>query len=638
MRRWQTRNSVVFPSWKSDCLWLILKIVCLGIVKHICEHHRAFAPMNSRTSSKCKNALFLVFEKKSSKKQEARTSFHLDEGARLRVSADAHTWAFASLKSEVRVNTRASASYPFLSLVVRWLSRLRCVFHICGVLGVFSVFGLRCLFGSFCLLTFILCQTLVISASITMPQSLMPSLKAKLFTQKPILPSICSTSTIMDIQVICFLCLLHSWRAGKFLTQGLKHPPRMGIHIDILSVRMWIMWRRICCYISFGKPSLMRKKAPMLRFLGRGEKGQKNETPTSCGFTILLLLKSHPDFTMISNSSIASFQSQGIGTSWSLRGQVMRRNAFVWFLIPLFTCDHWKIDSSIPSNFKQALVTCLKSLFLSLHQFIMNPLKQDRSRGHLYFGDCIEVMQKFSPESVDMILTDPPYIARYQDRKGRTLHGNFSFDWIEPSVKQMARVLKTHGVMISFYGWLHVEKFMSAWKDAGLQPVGHLVFPKSYASKTGYLRYQHDCAYVLVHKNAEVKPNFIMSDVRDWKHSGNVLHPTQKPVKPLIRLIECFTQQDDIILDPFMGSGSSLVAARACKRRSVGIEIDPTYFQTAKRRLMYRGVKKKQGSSEAQRQVSGKSRSEAPHKARSSVVTQRPKSTHKTSKSLAQNA
>jgi site-specific DNA-methyltransferase (adenine-specific) len=260
----------------------------------------------------------------------------------------------------------------------------------------------------------------------------------------------------------------------------------------------------------------------------------------------------------------------------------------------------------------------------------MNPLRNTLSRGHLYYGDCIEVMQKFSSESFDMILTDPPYVARYQDREGRSLHGDFSFDWIVPATKQMARVLKTHGVMISFYGWHHVERFMSAWKDVGLQPVGHLVFPKSYASKTGYLRYQHECAYVLVHKNADIKPNFIMSDVRDWKYSGNILHPTQKPVKPLIRLIECFTKEGGLVLDPFMGSGSSLVAARSCNRRSVGIEIDSKYFESAKRRLQYRGSMKSTQPRKSKKPASPNVRG-LPQRTKSS-------STSKQSKSLAQNA
>ncbi|CAA2931222.1 hypothetical protein ARSQ2_02374 [Arsenophonus endosymbiont of Bemisia tabaci Q2] len=61
----------------------------------------------------------------------------------------------------------------------------------------------------------------------------------------------------------------------------------------------------------------------------------------------------------------------------------------------------------------------------------------------------------------------------------------------------MFRVLKPNSLMVSFYGWNRVEKFVDAWKKSGFRIVGHLVFKKRYASKTAFLGHSHENAYLL---------------------------------------------------------------------------------------------------------------------------------------------
>jgi adenine-specific DNA-methyltransferase len=74
-------------------------------------------------------------------------------------------------------------------------------------------------------------------------------------------------------------------------------------------------------------------------------------------------------------------------------------------------------------------------------------------------------------------------------------------------------------------------------------------------------------------------------DVLEWCYTGNRLHPTQKPVPSLKPVIEAFTERGDIVLDPFAGSGSTLLAAKILGRRYIGIELDAEYANTARRRL-----------------------------------------------------
>lgn len=76
-----------------------------------------------------------------------------------------------------------------------------------------------------------------------------------------------------------------------------------------------------------------------------------------------------------------------------------------------------------------------------------------------------------------------------------------------------------------------------------------------------------------------------VSDVLPWRYTGNRLHPTEKPVSGLVPLIRAFTRPGDVVLDPFCGSGSTLVAAKQICRHYIGIELDPTLAAAAEARL-----------------------------------------------------
>jgi DNA modification methylase len=135
-----------------------------------------------------------------------------------------------------------------------------------------------------------------------------------------------------------------------------------------------------------------------------------------------------------------------------------------------------------------------------------------------------------------------------------------------------------------FYGWTKVDAFFEAWRSAGFQPVGHIVFCKNYSSKSRFLRYQHEQAFVLA-KGRPTLPKQPLGDVMEMPYSGNKLHPTQKPIPALVPLIRSFTLQGETILDPFAGSGSTCAAAALTGRKYIGMEMDDAYFQHATDRL-----------------------------------------------------
>jgi site-specific DNA-methyltransferase (adenine-specific) len=102
---------------------------------------------------------------------------------------------------------------------------------------------------------------------------------------------------------------------------------------------------------------------------------------------------------------------------------------------------------------------------------------------------------------------------------------------------------------------------MRAYRDAGFRVDGPFRFPQAIHLRQRYLRYQHECAHLLVKGNPKV-PAETIGDVIDWTYSGTKLHPTQKPLSLLLPLVETFSAPQHTVLDPFSGSGSSLLAAK----------------------------------------------------------------------------
>lgn len=210
--------------------------------------------------------------------------------------------------------------------------------------------------------------------------------------------------------------------------------------------------------------------------------------------------------------------------------------------------------------------------------------RHEQSLNHHFNGDCIDVLKSLPAGSVDLTVTDPPYLVNYKDRDGRSIQGDCISDWLKPSFAKIFRVMKPHSFCISFYGWHKIDVFMDAWKSAGFQPVGHLVWHKRYASRSRFLAYTHEQAYLLV-KGRPYVPEVPLRDVQPWEYSGNELHPTQKSTRILEPLIRSFSNPGDVVLDPFSGSASTAVAALNTGRRFIAIEKDKRYYDIAKRRI-----------------------------------------------------
>ena len=185
---------------------------------------------------------------------------------------------------------------------------------------------------------------------------------------------------------------------------------------------------------------------------------------------------------------------------------------------------------------------------------------------------------------MDFVLTDPPYLVNYRDRQGRSLAGDNTGQWLKPAFAEIFRVLKPGRFCVSFYGW---KRWTSSSPPGGRQafrPVGHLVWVKRYASSEAFWPTSTSRPICWPRATA-AHGRAPLPDVLDWQYTGNRLHPTQKPVPSLKPVIEAFTRPGEVVLDPFCGSGSTLLAAKILGRRYIGIELDAEYAKTARGRL-----------------------------------------------------
>lgn len=206
--------------------------------------------------------------------------------------------------------------------------------------------------------------------------------------------------------------------------------------------------------------------------------------------------------------------------------------------------------------------------------------------------DSLTVLREVESESVDAIITDPPYGIDYHTKgTGASIKNDKSpFIWF---LYDAFRVLKSgesgRGSLVCFTRWDVEQTFIDAMKLAGFQVKSEVIWDK-------VLHGMGDCRaqFAPSHENIifAVKGKFSFPGHRPkdlvtfQKVNGSqMVHPTEKPVGLLANLITSVTKPGDLILDPFAGSGSTLVAAKKTGRRFIGVELDGSFYQIARRRV-----------------------------------------------------
>ena len=234
--------------------------------------------------------------------------------------------------------------------------------------------------------------------------------------------------------------------------------------------------------------------------------------------------------------------------------------------------------------------TVLFPEYKQLNEYTKLPLNQ------IICGDAVVELQKLPNESVDLIVTDPPYgISRELNCKGQRLGTtaklNFNFgewdtfnkDWFEIALK------KTRGWMMTFCAKKDVGFFIDGLEKSGFIAIDVLVWQKpDPIPLNAKSRFLNAWEAVVIGKkpgaiwNSNYEHNIIKVQAPKGKSR---IHPTQKPVELIKKLINLTTKEGDVVLDPFMGSGTTAVACLEAKRNYIGFEVSKQYWKQSLERI-----------------------------------------------------
>jgi DNA modification methylase len=203
----------------------------------------------------------------------------------------------------------------------------------------------------------------------------------------------------------------------------------------------------------------------------------------------------------------------------------------------------------------------------------------------LYQDDCLDILPTLAAGSVDAVITDPPYNVgiNYSPLVNDRLKDKDYLELINIHIDHYQRL--SNGNMAIVLG----SKILKRWWD--FIPDAKLIVVRMGAvsdNKIKGLTLQYHP--ILTTMTSNISARDLWEDIR-WPGEGYFFnedrygHPAMTPLKLALRLIGYYTNPDQIILDPFMGSGTTGVAAVQLGRKFIGIEIDPGYFEIAKKRI-----------------------------------------------------
>lgn len=220
----------------------------------------------------------------------------------------------------------------------------------------------------------------------------------------------------------------------------------------------------------------------------------------------------------------------------------------------------------------------------------------------VYNEDCILGLSKLPDESVDLIITDPPYRVTPRGSNG-TMSGYWInvkskrgtiFDYnnidIEDYLPHLYRVLKNGTHCYIMCNNLNLPHFLHIIEMSEFKFVKCLIWDKCRKITGKFYMGQYEYIIMLRKGKERIINDCGTSDIisipnNKTKKNGTNLHDSEKPVKLMEILINNSSNEGNLVLDPFMGSGSTAIAALNCNRNYIGYEIDPKYFSVITDRL-----------------------------------------------------
>lgn len=221
----------------------------------------------------------------------------------------------------------------------------------------------------------------------------------------------------------------------------------------------------------------------------------------------------------------------------------------------------------------------------------------------IYQGDMRSYMNGIKDNSVDLIVTDPPYpttsrgnagnsggmLQKDINRKGKVFENNNINinDWIH----RLYRVLKPTGHCYIMTNHKNLQEYLNAIQNAGFYFIKNLIWDKGNKIMGQYYMSQYE--YIIFCRKGAGRmindcgtPDILKVANQKHKHNdGSNWHDTEKPVDLMKILVKNSSQKRELILDPFMGVGSTMIAAKELNRDYIGIELDKKYYDITSERL-----------------------------------------------------
>ena len=226
-------------------------------------------------------------------------------------------------------------------------------------------------------------------------------------------------------------------------------------------------------------------------------------------------------------------------------------------------------------------------------------------------GDALEIMKGIPDNSIDLVLTDPPYelewrqSINFKNRKSMFHHKEETQKWdkgvkeLYPALfKEFDRIVKYTGSVLIFTRAEYITWALEAGKanhfDSKATIVWHKTNPIPQVRKKNYLssiemilwlaRYdKKKCPFTFNFSTQKEMHNFIETPICGGKERTS--HPTQKPLQLIEKLLSVHSNENDLVLDPFLGSGTTAVACKLMKRNYIGIELNSEYVKIAEARI-----------------------------------------------------
>jgi len=208
----------------------------------------------------------------------------------------------------------------------------------------------------------------------------------------------------------------------------------------------------------------------------------------------------------------------------------------------------------------------------------------------VYNEDCLNGIKRIDDKSIDLVLTDIPYGMDFQSSRRKEKHlkiqNDIDVNWFPDWIKEIDRVSKDDAHLYIFCSHHKIDFFKSEIEK--FRKVKNILIWEKNNHGSGDLFGDYAPKYemVLFCSNGDKKLNGGRdSNIIKANRTQNNLHPTEKPGNLMEYFIEKSSEKNDLVLDTFAGSGSTLVACKNTKRNFIGFEIEETYINTINKRL-----------------------------------------------------